>query len=161
MGRLPVPRGECRFTIAALAPLRHDFSVPFRSLFFRHLLLRPTALLASLGLALLAGCGQKPAGTGGPATSSVPVFTYEVVHTWPHDPGAFTQGLVYQPLTDESFWAEKGRGAWLQDRRLRVSARREDAMRTPSPRAKERNGVTRARGERERTHTANRARTPE
>ena len=36
-----------------------------------------------------------------------------------------THGLVYQPLTDESFWAEKGRGAWLQDRRLRVSARRE------------------------------------
>jgi myo-inositol-1(or 4)-monophosphatase len=36
-----------------------------------------------------------------------------------------TQGLVYQPLTDESFWAEKGRGAWLQDQRLRVSARRE------------------------------------
>ena len=34
-------------------------------------------------------------------------------------------GLVYQPLTDESFWAEKGRGAWLQDRRLRVSARRD------------------------------------
>lgn len=39
--------------------------------------------------------------------------------------GEVTQGLVYQPLTDESFWAEKGRGAWLQDRRLRVSARRE------------------------------------
>ena len=36
-----------------------------------------------------------------------------------------TQALVYQPLTDESFWAEKGRGAWLQDARLRVSARRE------------------------------------
>jgi myo-inositol-1(or 4)-monophosphatase len=33
--------------------------------------------------------------------------------------------LVYQPLTDESFWAEKGRGAWLQDQRLRVSARRD------------------------------------
>ena len=33
-------------------------------------------------------------------------------------------GLVYQPVTDESFWAEKGRGAWLQDARLRVSARR-------------------------------------
>ncbi|NWM25200.1 inositol monophosphatase, partial [Escherichia coli] len=28
------------------------------------------------------------------------------------------------PLTDESFWSEKGRGAWLQDQRLRVSARR-------------------------------------
>ncbi|MES2121080.1 MAG: inositol monophosphatase family protein [Pseudomonadota bacterium] len=36
-----------------------------------------------------------------------------------------TQGLVYNPLTDESFWAEKGRGAWLQDARLRVSARRD------------------------------------
>ena len=39
--------------------------------------------------------------------------------------GEITQGLVYQPLTDESFWAEKGRGAWLQDRRLRVSGRRD------------------------------------
>ncbi len=39
--------------------------------------------------------------------------------------GEITQGLVYQPLTDESFWAEKGRGAWLQDARLRVSARRD------------------------------------
>jgi myo-inositol-1(or 4)-monophosphatase len=40
--------------------------------------------------------------------------------------GEITQGLIYQPLTDtdESFWAEKGRGAWLQDRRLRVSSRR-------------------------------------
>ena len=36
-----------------------------------------------------------------------------------------THGLVYQPLTDESFWAERGRGAWLQDRRLRVSARKD------------------------------------
>ena len=36
-----------------------------------------------------------------------------------------THGLIYQPLTDESFWAEKGRGAWLQDRRLRASARRD------------------------------------
>ena len=36
-----------------------------------------------------------------------------------------TSALVYQPLTDESFWAEKGRGTWLQDQRLRVSARRD------------------------------------
>jgi myo-inositol-1(or 4)-monophosphatase len=36
-----------------------------------------------------------------------------------------TQGLVYQPLTDESYWAEKGRGAWLNEARLRVSARRD------------------------------------
>ncbi len=32
--------------------------------------------------------------------------------------------LVYQPLSDESFWAEKAKGAWLGDRRLRVSGRR-------------------------------------
>jgi len=43
----------------------------------------------------------------------------------PDGRGEITQGLVYQPLTDESFWAEKGRGAWLYDKRLRVSARRD------------------------------------
>jgi myo-inositol-1(or 4)-monophosphatase len=43
----------------------------------------------------------------------------------PTGPGEITQALVYQPLTDESFWAEKGRGAWLNERRLRVSSRRD------------------------------------
>ena len=38
--------------------------------------------------------------------------------------GEVTAALVYQPITDESFWAEKSRGAWLQDARLRVSGRR-------------------------------------
>lgn len=38
--------------------------------------------------------------------------------------GEVTAGLVYNPITDESFWAEKSRGAWLHDGRLRVSARR-------------------------------------
>jgi myo-inositol-1(or 4)-monophosphatase len=38
--------------------------------------------------------------------------------------GDVVAGLVYQPITDESFWAEKTRGAWLQDKRLRVSSRR-------------------------------------
>jgi myo-inositol-1(or 4)-monophosphatase len=38
--------------------------------------------------------------------------------------GDVMAGIVYQPITDESFWAEKSRGAWLQDRRLRVSSRR-------------------------------------
>jgi len=38
--------------------------------------------------------------------------------------GDVIAGLVYQPITDESFWAEKTRGAWLHDRRLRVSSRR-------------------------------------
>lgn len=40
------------------------------------------------------------------------------------DWGEVTAALVYNPITDESFWAEKARGAWLQDRRLRVSSRR-------------------------------------
>lgn len=38
--------------------------------------------------------------------------------------GDVVAGIVYQPITDESFWAEKSRGAWLHDRRLRVSSRR-------------------------------------
>lgn len=42
----------------------------------------------------------------------------------PNGDPEITHGLIYQPITDESFWAEKGRGAWLHDRRLRVSARR-------------------------------------
>jgi myo-inositol-1(or 4)-monophosphatase len=33
-------------------------------------------------------------------------------------------GVIYQPLTDEMFWAEKGCGAYVNERRLRVSARR-------------------------------------
>lgn len=36
-----------------------------------------------------------------------------------------TAGLVFDPLRDELFWGEKGAGAYVNDRRLRVSARRE------------------------------------
>jgi myo-inositol-1(or 4)-monophosphatase len=43
----------------------------------------------------------------------------------PNGKSEITHGYVYQPVTDESFWAEKGRGSWLHDRRLRVSARRD------------------------------------
>jgi len=39
--------------------------------------------------------------------------------------GTIVAGMIYQPLTDESFWAERGRGAWLQNARLRVSGRRD------------------------------------
>ena len=38
--------------------------------------------------------------------------------------GDVTAAVVYQPITDQTFWAEKSRGAWLQDARLRVSGRR-------------------------------------
>ncbi len=33
-------------------------------------------------------------------------------------------GVVYNPVTNELFWAEKGEGCWLNDRRLRVSQRK-------------------------------------
>ncbi len=34
-------------------------------------------------------------------------------------------GVVYEPIWDEMYWAEKGAGAFVNDRRLRVSARRQ------------------------------------
>ncbi len=33
-------------------------------------------------------------------------------------------GVIYNPVSDELFWAEKGEGAWLNDKRLRVSGRK-------------------------------------
>ncbi len=39
--------------------------------------------------------------------------------------GEIVAGIVYEPTRDEMFWAEKGVGAYLNDRRLRVSARRQ------------------------------------
>ncbi|MDQ2765052.1 MAG: inositol monophosphatase [Pseudomonadota bacterium] len=60
--------------------------------------------------------------------------TTNFLHGIPHfaisiavdDPvGGITHGMVYQPITDEGFWAEKGRGAWVQGNRLRVSSRRD------------------------------------
>jgi myo-inositol-1(or 4)-monophosphatase len=58
--------------------------------------------------------------------------TTNFLHGIPHfaisigleEDGEMVAGLVYQPISDEIFWAEKGRGAFLNDRRLRVSARR-------------------------------------
>jgi myo-inositol-1(or 4)-monophosphatase len=40
------------------------------------------------------------------------------------DWGDVTAAVVYQPILDQTFWAEKSRGAWLHDGRLRVSGRR-------------------------------------
>jgi myo-inositol-1(or 4)-monophosphatase len=39
--------------------------------------------------------------------------------------GTLVAGLVFNPITDEMFVAERGKGAFLNDRRLRVAARRE------------------------------------
>jgi myo-inositol-1(or 4)-monophosphatase len=57
----------------------------------------------------------------------IPHFSISIAveEPMPNGKREITSGLIYQPLTDESFWAEKGRGAWLMDRRLRVSSRRD------------------------------------
>jgi len=39
--------------------------------------------------------------------------------------GEVIAGVIYEPVRDEMFWAEKGAGAFHNDRRLRVSARRQ------------------------------------
>ncbi|MBM3489810.1 MAG: inositol monophosphatase [Alphaproteobacteria bacterium] len=39
--------------------------------------------------------------------------------------GELIAGIVYQPITQELFWAESGIGAFVNDRRLRVSGRGE------------------------------------
>ncbi len=39
--------------------------------------------------------------------------------------GAPVAGVVYNPVSDEMFYAEKGEGAWLNNSRLRVSGRRQ------------------------------------
>ncbi len=37
--------------------------------------------------------------------------------------GAVVAAVTYNPITNELFWAEKGKGAFVNDRRLRVAAR--------------------------------------
>jgi myo-inositol-1(or 4)-monophosphatase len=59
--------------------------------------------------------------------------THNFLHGIPHfaisigleRDGEIVAGVVYEPTRDELYWAEKGAGAYLNDRRLRVSARRQ------------------------------------
>src|SRR5215475_9051408 len=37
--------------------------------------------------------------------------------------GVLVAGVIYNPVRDELFWAEKGAGAYLNDKRLRVAGR--------------------------------------
>ena len=50
----------------------------------------------------------------------VPHFAVSIAH---EENGRVVAGAVYQPLTDELFWAVRGGGAFLNHRRLRVSSR--------------------------------------
>jgi myo-inositol-1(or 4)-monophosphatase len=59
--------------------------------------------------------------------------TLNFLHSQPHfavsialeREGELVAGVIYNPVTGDLFHAEKGHGAWLDDRRLRVSNRRE------------------------------------
>jgi myo-inositol-1(or 4)-monophosphatase len=57
----------------------------------------------------------------------IPHFSISIAveEPMPNGKREITSGMIYNPLTDEAFWAEKGRGAWLTNERLRVSARRD------------------------------------
>ena len=39
--------------------------------------------------------------------------------------GALVAGVLYNPVTDDMYYAEKGHGAYLNNKRLRVAERRE------------------------------------
>ncbi len=57
--------------------------------------------------------------------------TTNFLHGLPHwsisigfeENGEVLAGCVYDPIKDEMFWAERGKGAYLNDRRIRVSSR--------------------------------------
>jgi len=57
--------------------------------------------------------------------------TTNYLHGMPHwavsigyeEGGNLIAGVVYDPVKDELFWAERGKGAYMNDRRIRVSAR--------------------------------------
>jgi myo-inositol-1(or 4)-monophosphatase len=57
--------------------------------------------------------------------------TTNFLHALPHwavsialeHKGQIVAGVVYDPVKDEMFWAEKGGGAWLNESRIRSSAR--------------------------------------
>ncbi|WP_421788968.1 inositol monophosphatase family protein [Hyphobacterium sp.] len=59
--------------------------------------------------------------------------TLNFLHSQPHfaisialeREGEIVAGVIYNPVTGDMFHSEKGTGAWLDERRLRVSARRE------------------------------------
>jgi myo-inositol-1(or 4)-monophosphatase len=82
---------------------------------------------------LLEEGGDIPGEPGAPRWIVDPLDgTTNFLHGIPHfaisiaveDAGEITAALIYQPLTDESYWAEKGQGAYLGEKRLRVSGRR-------------------------------------
>jgi myo-inositol-1(or 4)-monophosphatase len=52
----------------------------------------------------------------------IPHFAISIAH---EQRGEIVAGMVYEPTRDEVFWAARGEGCFLNNRRLRVSARRD------------------------------------
>ncbi len=52
--------------------------------------------------------------------SGIPVFAVSIALEYKNE---LVLGVIYEPVRKELFWAEKGRGAWLNDRPIRVSAK--------------------------------------
>lgn len=53
---------------------------------------------------------------------SIPIFAISIAL---EREGELVAGLIYNPVTNETYTAEKGKGAFLNDRRIRVAARSE------------------------------------
>src|SRR5215217_1528873 len=59
-------------------------------------LMRREFFMGVLVAAVLAGvlaCSNSS--SAGQATDAVPVYSYQIINTWPHDAEAYTQGLVF------------------------------------------------------------------
>jgi myo-inositol-1(or 4)-monophosphatase len=52
----------------------------------------------------------------------IPLFAISIAHVKNGEPQS---GLIFNPVTDEMFIAERGKGAFLNNRRIRVAARRD------------------------------------
>jgi len=50
----------------------------------------------------------------------IPHFAISIAH---QKDGSIVSAVVYDPVKDEMFWAERNRGAWMNNKRLRVSSR--------------------------------------
>jgi myo-inositol-1(or 4)-monophosphatase len=81
---------------------------------------------------------MEESGKGGPADAKSRWIvdpldgTTNFLHGLPHwsisiaaeTEGAIVAGVIYDPVKDELFWAERGQGAFMNSKRLRVSGRR-------------------------------------
>lgn len=52
--------------------------------------------IAALGCSSDHGNNSRPSQSPTPSRAAVPVYGYEIVHTYPHDPRAFTEGLFFK-----------------------------------------------------------------